>query len=367
MRAAETSDDSEDSQGLPVGKLIAAAVATCGLATVLVAGIGIAIPSMMISSVIGSANTGQTGSSQPPAGGALKPTTVPGNYVQWIIMSGSICREITPALIAAQIYTESTFQDHPTNSVGAAGPGQFTAATWKQWGIDADNDGDKDLHSIPDAVVATGRMDCGMIKMLGTKIPDGADKVGLALAAYHDGPAAVIAANGIPDNALTRWYVSTIESLAINKFSEPAAGLGGGAAGPLASKAIQEAKAELGIPYSLGGGTPQGPSVGGTSPAGWDCSSFVQMAYYRASNGRIVLPRTTYEQIDSSLVAPVPMTNLKPGDLIFVQTGGDGWGHVVMYAGNNKIIEEPHTGGVSRIMTLSEYNGMTMTARRVKG
>lgn len=139
--------------------------------------------------------------------------------------------------------------------------------------------------------------------------------------------------------------------------------------GSLAAKAIAAEKAKLGTPYSLGGGTPQGPTVGNTSPAGWDCSSYVQMAFWQASGGKINLPRTTYEQVDSPLVVPVPIDKIKPGDLIFVQTEGPaaGWSHVVLYIGAGKIIEEPHTREVSRIMPLSEYSGMPQTARRVTG
>lgn len=299
---------------------------------------------------------------------SLKPGAVPSQYVKWINQAGSLCAEITPPIIAAHIYTESSFKDHPANSAGAAGPAQFTAATWKTWGIDADHNGTKDLHSIPDAVVAMGRMDCGMVQSLSSKFPDATDPVGLALAAYLNGPAAVIAAHGIPADNATQSYVQSIESLANSQFGQPGSDDIGSdlPAGSLAAKAIAAAKAELGTPYSFGGGTPQGPTVGATAPAGWDCSSYMQMAYYRASKGKINLPRVTYDQIDSSLVTEVPMNKIAPGDLIFVQTDGGTWSHVVMYAGGGKIIEEPHTGEVSRIAPLSEYNGMTQAARRVK-
>jgi cell wall-associated NlpC family hydrolase len=296
----------------------------------------------------------------------LKPGAVPSPYVKWINQAGSLCPEITPPIIAAHIYAESSFKDHPANSAGAAGPAQFTAATWKTWGIDADHNGTKDLHSVPDAVVAMGRMDCGMLKSLSAKFPDATDPVGLALAAYLNGPAAVIAAHGIPADNATQSYVQTIESLASSRFGQPGDDGVTLPAGSLAAKAIAAAKAQLGTPYSFGGGTPQGPTVGATSPAGWDCSSYMQMAYYQASKGKINLPRVTYDQIDSSLVAEVSMSKIAPGDLTFVQTDGATWSHVVMYLGNGKIIEEPHTGAVSRIAPLSEYKGMTQAARRVK-
>jgi hypothetical protein len=42
-----------------------------------------------------------------------------------------------------------------TNFAGAAGPGQFLAATWAAYGVDADGDGRRDVYSVPDSVFAS--------------------------------------------------------------------------------------------------------------------------------------------------------------------------------------------------------------------
>ncbi|WP_269045522.1 C40 family peptidase [Paenarthrobacter sp. Z7-10] len=64
---------------------------------------------------------------------------------------------------------------------------------------------------------------------------------------------------------------------------------------------------------------------GGTSPAGWDCSGFVQWAYAQAG---ISIPRTNQWSV------MVQTGNPQPGDLV-VQNGGV---HVGIYVGNGMVI-----------------------------
>lgn len=114
--------------------------------------------------------------------------------------------------------------------------------------------------------------------------------------------------------------------------------LTGGAAGA-AGVAINAGKAVLGTPYSWGGGTPSGPTLGiaqGARTVGFDCSSLMQ---YVAAKAGVSLPRDTYHQINSG----TPVANIaqaKPGDLLFPSTH-----HVQMYLGNGMVLEAPQTGG----------------------
>jgi len=62
---------------------------------------------------------------------------------------------------------------------------------------------------------------------------------------------------------------------------------------------------------------------GGTGPGGFDCSGLVYAAYRAAG---IVLPRTTYEMLRSSLLIPIPESQAQEGDLAFFGTG-----HVELY------------------------------------
>jgi cell wall-associated NlpC family hydrolase len=46
-------------------------------------------------------------------------------------------------------------------------------------------------------------------------------------------------------------------------------------------------------------------------------------------------------------------SQLEPGDLVFFEPRADGPGHVAIYAGNDTIIEAPHTGALVRVGSLS--------------
>ena len=111
----------------------------------------------------------------------------------------------------------------------------------------------------------------------------------------------------------------------------------------------------LGIPYSWGGGTPQGPSKGfgnGAGTVGYDCSSFVQAAMAKAG---VKLPRTTYDQMKTGAAVP-NLANAKPGDLLFPSAG-----HVMLYLGNGQAAEAPHTGDVTKTIPVQ---GMSFVSIR---
>lgn len=80
----------------------------------------------------------------------------------------------------------------------------------------------------------------------------------------------------------------------------------------------------LGVPYVWGG----------TSPAGFDCSGFVQYVFREYG---INLPRTVAAQAASGV--PVSASEARPGDLVV-------WGsqHVAIYVGNGQIIHAPLPG-----------------------
>ncbi len=92
-------------------------------------------------------------------------------------------------------------------------------------------------------------------------------------------------------------------------------------------------------PYVWGGGGAGGPTGGG-----FDCSGLTQYAIAQASHGRVILPRTTYEQIYSGV--RVPIEDVRPGDLVFPAGSFSARGpeHVQLAAGNGMVIEAPHSG-----------------------
>ena len=104
-------------------------------------------------------------------------------------------------------------------------------------------------------------------------------------------------------------------------------------------QAVSAASAWLGTPYVWGGGGAGGPSGGG-----FDCSGLTQYAVAEATDGRVVLPRTTYEQIYSGV--RVPVSEVRPGDLVFPADSFSARGpeHVQLAAGNGMVLEAPYTG-----------------------
>lgn len=104
-------------------------------------------------------------------------------------------------------------------------------------------------------------------------------------------------------------------------------------------RAVGAAHAWLGTPYIWGGGGAGGPSGGG-----FDCSGLTQYAIAQATNGEVVLPRTTYEQIYAG--ERVSPRDVRPGDLVFPAGSFSARGpeHVQLAAGNGMVIEAPYSG-----------------------
>lgn len=92
------------------------------------------------------------------------------------------------------------------------------------------------------------------------------------------------------------------------------------------SAVVSKALALKGIPYRFGG----------TTPAGFDCSGFVQYAFKKAGKS---VSRTTLSQYAQSYKVSSP----RPGDLVFfANTYRPGISHVGIYIGNNQFV---HSGG----------------------
>lgn len=118
-----------------------------------------------------------------------------------------------------------------------------------------------------------------------------------------------------------------------------------------ADRIIETAKKYMGVPYVWGGMT----------PSGFDCSGLVQ--YVFAENG-MSIPRTT--SLQYKVGTYVARSNLKPGDLVFFDTSGNGVSHVGIYMGNGQFIHSSSSKGVT-ISNLSNsyWNARYLGARRV--
>jgi LysM repeat protein len=93
----------------------------------------------------------------------------------------------------------------------------------------------------------------------------------------------------------------------------------------LNERLVKYAKLFIGAPYQWGGTN---------LSTGVDCSGFVQDIFAKF---HIELPRTSSEQFNVG--KPVPLADIKPGDLLFFQTYAGAYpSHVGIYIGDNKFI-----------------------------
>lgn len=149
---------------------------------------------------------------------------VPPEFQPWLALSSAQCRELSPALLAAQIKQESGFTPGLTSPAGAKGYTQFMPATWAAYGFPVDDAGNVtgpagagDPNDVGDAVMAQGRYNCSVADILRPGIESGSitgDPVELMLAGYNAGPGAVQQFGGIPPYSETQNYVATITATA---------------------------------------------------------------------------------------------------------------------------------------------------------
>ena len=85
----------------------------------------------------------------------------------------------------------------------------------------------------------------------------------------------------------------------------------------------------LGTPYHYGG----------SSPRGFDCSGLV---YYAFRETGVRVPRTTRAQLRHA--KPVPLSQLRPGDLLFFNQHSSRVSHVGIYVGDGWFIHAPSRG-----------------------
>ena len=131
--------------------------------------------------------------------------------------------------------------------------------------------------------------------------------------------------------------------------------------GPQATEfVIKRGMAQMGVPYSWGGGNAAGPSRGidsGAGTIGFDCSGL--MLYMFAGIG-IKLDHYTGSQYNAG--RKVPSSEMRRGDMIFY--GPNASQHVAMYLGNGQMLEAPYTGSVVKISPV-RTSGMTPFVTRM--
>jgi len=110
----------------------------------------------------------------------------------------------------------------------------------------------------------------------------------------------------------------------------------------------------VGIEYRWGGSSPQ---------TGFDCSGLVTHVFKKISG--LVLPRSSHAI--AKVGQPVPVDDLKPGDLVFFNTMRHPFSHVGIYLGEKRFVHAPSGGKSVGIADMTKsywakrYNG----ARRI--
>lgn len=280
-------------------------------------------------------------------------------FVPWLQKAGNICGGVKATTIAALYAAENGFRHGPTapvSSTGAQGPGQFMPGTWATYGKDYDGNGVTDVNSIGDSVMASGTLLCDIYGQVDGWKREGkvsGDTLDLTLAGYNAGAGAVLRSGGMPSGTVdyetqTKPYVSRIRATEAQfaAILTPFAGLDLTGIG---GRSVQLAMDYLGLPYVWGGGNINGPSGGG-----FDCSGLTSYALYKASGGKVTLPRTSETQWNVG--TEIPMELAQPGDLLFGNFGPAGPGHVAIYMGNGQMVHAPTTGDVVRVAPV--FDGM---------
>ncbi|GLW07264.1 hypothetical protein Misp01_23940 [Microtetraspora sp. NBRC 13810] len=108
----------------------------------------------------------------------------------------------------------------------------------------------------------------------------------------------------------------------------------------------------MGTPYSWGGGDAAGPTFGiehGADTFGFDCSGLTLYAWAQAGIRLGHYTGTQFRQGDR-----VPVTRLRPGDLVFFGEPRGVPNHVGLNVGHGVMIHAPQTGDVVRATSFAE-------------
>lgn len=160
-----------------------------------------------------------------------------------------------------------------------------------------------------------------------------------------------------------------LSGLGINLGGQSAPAASGGSPGSRIPRAngrqaieyvIKRAGSQMGVPYSWGGGSLDGPSHGvddGANINGFDCSGLMRYAF--AGVG-VLIPRFSGDQYNAG--RHIPQNEARRGDLIFY--GPNGRQHVTLYLGNGQMLEASSLAGKVTISPVRKP-GMTPYLTRI--
>ena len=183
-------------------------------------------------------------------------------------------------------------------------------------------------YAVPD----DGQWDPTLPKILSAGAPG--DPVAIANASFQATQLAIQTTQNLGQQFLS--------SLGLGGPSTGSVTAGARVRGPQAIEyAIRRGGSQMGVPYSWGGGLPNGPSAGVDSDAGkigFDCSGLTRYAF--AGVG-VLIPKYSGDQYNTG--RKVPVSQAKRGDLLFWGPGGSQ--HVALYLGGGQMLEASGSAG----------------------
>lgn len=129
--------------------------------------------------------------------------------------------------------------------------------------------------------------------------------------------------------------------------AQPAQGPVAGSGGVTGADVVADAKKYLGVPYVFGG----------ESTSGMDCSGLVQKVF---GDLGVTMPRIVPDQAKMGTAVP-SLAQAQPGDIIVLK----GAHHIVIYAGDHKVIHAPSAGRNVQIANAWMTDDQIQTIRRI--
>jgi soluble lytic murein transglycosylase-like protein len=142
---------------------------------------------------------------------------VPAQYKSYFEVAAKRCPGVlTPQFLAGVAYVESRFQSDAESGNGAQGLMQILPSVFRQYGVDANGDGKKDVFTPADSVATSAIYYCVLSRLV--KRFSG-DQTSLLLASYNAGIGSVTKYNGVPPFTETRDYITQVK-LWTSRFAE---------------------------------------------------------------------------------------------------------------------------------------------------
>jgi soluble lytic murein transglycosylase-like protein len=135
------------------------------------------------------------------------PIVVPEQYRTILKKAAKRCDAVPVEVLAAQIAAESGWDPAARSGAGAQGIAQFMPAVWRQYGIDANKDGQTDVWDPVDAIHSAAQLNCLNRRLVRSA---SGNRLTNTLAAYNAGYGSVLKYDGIPPFPETQAYVDKI-------------------------------------------------------------------------------------------------------------------------------------------------------------